>query len=139
MIRSQSRIVVSRCAMIRQVQPRRRRLSSTIISVFGSSALVASSRIKRLGLRTSARAICSRWRWPPEKFRPCSLTAALYPPRRLKQVAVDRGVDPCLDEPVRWNHLVPKSQVLANRALEQTDIGVDQLDGVDEDFARQLV
>ena len=69
MISSQSRIVVSRWAMIRQVQPRRRRLSSTIISVLGSSALVASSRIKRLGSRTRARAICSRWRWPPEKFR----------------------------------------------------------------------
>ncbi len=82
MISSQSRIVVSRWAMIRQVQPRRRRLSSTILSVLGSSALVASSRIRRLGSRTRALAICSRWRWPPEKFRPCSATAALYPPRR---------------------------------------------------------
>ncbi len=77
MISSQSRIVVSRWAMIKQVQPRRRRLSLTTRSVFGSSALEASSRITRLGSRARARAIWSRWRWPPEKFRACSATTAL--------------------------------------------------------------
>ncbi len=46
MISSQSRIVLRRCATIRQVQPRRRRLSSIRCSVTGSSALVASSRIR---------------------------------------------------------------------------------------------
>ena len=40
--------------MIRQVQPRRRRLSSTSASVTGSSALVASSRIKRAGFFSRA-------------------------------------------------------------------------------------
>ncbi len=60
MISSQSRMVLSRWAMIRQVQPRRRRWSSTMASVLGSSALVASSRTKRLGSRTSDRAISRR-------------------------------------------------------------------------------
>ncbi len=39
MISSQSRIVLRRCAMMMQVQPRRRRLSSIRVSVVGSSAL----------------------------------------------------------------------------------------------------
>ena len=138
MISSQSRIVVSRWAMIRQVQPRRRRLSSTI----------------RLGLRVErARGFVENQQarvahQGPGDLQPLALAAGKIPPLLadgravssppLQQVAVDRRVDPCLDEPVRGNRLVPERQILADRALEQTDLCVDQLDGVDEDLARQL-
>ena len=56
----------------------------------------------------------------------------------LQQVAVDRRVDRCLDKPVGRNHLVPERQVFADRAFEETDVRVDQLDGVDKNLARQL-
>ena len=101
MISSQSRIVVSRWAMIRQVQPRRRRLSSTIVSVLGSSALVASSRIKQAGVAHQG----------PGDLQPLALAAGEVPPLLgdgravaappLQQVAVDRRVEPGLDQPVR--------------------------------------
>jgi len=45
-----SRTVLSRCAMMMQVQPRRRRLSSMAFSVIGSSAAVASSITKNRGI-----------------------------------------------------------------------------------------
>ena len=54
-ISSQSRIVLSRCATIRHVQPRRRRCSSISRSVIGSSALVASSRIEHARVGRPAR------------------------------------------------------------------------------------
>ena len=43
-------------------------------SVVGSSALVASSRIRNDGSLTRARAISRRWRCPPEKLTPPSAT-----------------------------------------------------------------
>ena len=49
MISSASRMVLSRWATIRQVHPRRRRLSSIRLSVVGSRALVASSRTRSDG------------------------------------------------------------------------------------------
>ena len=82
MISSASRTVDSRCAMITQAQPRRRRLSAITCSVSGSSALVASSSTSRAGLGTRARASSSRCRWPPLKFRPPSSTRLWMPPAR---------------------------------------------------------
>src|SRR5207237_3689858 len=69
-ISSQSRIVLSRCATMRHVHPRRRRLSSICFSVIGSSALVASSSSRTRGWDASAGAICSRCRWLPLYLRP---------------------------------------------------------------------
>ena len=43
-------------------------------SVSLSTAEVASSRTKMEGSRTSARAIVSRWRWPPDSRTPRSPT-----------------------------------------------------------------
>ena len=46
----------------------RRRLDVTTASLSGSSALVASSRIRMRGSWISARAIASLWRCPPDRF-----------------------------------------------------------------------
>jgi hypothetical protein len=43
-------------------------------SVVASTDEVASSRIRMRGSASSARAIASRWRWPPERVRPRSPT-----------------------------------------------------------------
>ena len=43
-------------------------LALTIASLSGSSALVASSRIRMRGSTIRARAIASRWRWPPDRL-----------------------------------------------------------------------
>ncbi len=49
-------------------------------SVSGSSALVASSRISRVGRSDRALASSRRCRWPPLKLRPPSSTPLLRPP-----------------------------------------------------------
>jgi hypothetical protein len=46
-------------------------------SVVGSSAEVASSSRRIAGSRTIARAIATRWRWPPESRPPRSPTIVL--------------------------------------------------------------
>ena len=43
-------------------------LALTIASLSGSSALVASSRIRIRGSTMRARAIARRWRWPPDRL-----------------------------------------------------------------------
>ena len=49
-----------------------RRPSRMLASVVASTDAVASSRIRIRGSITSARAIASRWRWPPESVIPRS-------------------------------------------------------------------
>ncbi len=44
-------------------------------SVCASTDEVASSRIRIRGSASSARAIATRWRWPPESVRPRSPTS----------------------------------------------------------------
>ena len=56
-----------------------RRVSWIAASVGPSRALVASSRISTRGLASSARAIPTRWRSPPESFRPRSPTMVDMP------------------------------------------------------------
>ena len=56
MISSQSRIVLKRWAMMMQVQPRRRRLSSICFSLTASRTAVASSSTTTDGIDTNARA-----------------------------------------------------------------------------------
>ena len=53
--------IVRPCAM-------RSRLALTTASLSGSSALVASSRIRMRGSWMSARAIASRWLCPPDRL-----------------------------------------------------------------------
>ena len=56
------------------VRPRiaSRRPSRILASVVASTEAVASSRIRMRGSTTSARAIATRWRWPPESVIPRS-------------------------------------------------------------------
>ena len=49
-----------------------RRPSRIRASVVASTEAVASSRIRMRGSTASARAIASRWRWPPESVIPRS-------------------------------------------------------------------
>jgi hypothetical protein len=69
-------IVESRCAMRMVICVLRAEISRTVAvicsSVSESSAEVASSKIRRRGSRTSARAIDSRCFSPPESFMPRS-------------------------------------------------------------------
>ena len=88
--------------------------------------------------RTSARAICSRCRCPPEKFRPASRDSRAVAAPPLKQVAVNRRLHPGLGQPLHRHKIVPERQVVAHRSLEQADLRVDQLHRVDEDLARKL-
>mmetsp|Transcript_26181 Transcript_26181/g.75089 ORF Transcript_26181/g.75089 Transcript_26181/m.75089 type:complete len:116 (+) Transcript_26181:652-999(+) len=71
---SQSFTVVRRCAMINAVAPvflmRASSAACTIFSLAGSSAEVASSRMRICGCRIMARAIATRCRCPPDKVRP---------------------------------------------------------------------
>ena len=138
MISSQSRIVVSRWAMIRQVQPRRRRLSSTIASVFGIECARGLVENQEAGVAHQG----------PGDLQPLSLAAGEVPPLLaddraisappLEQVAVNRRIDAGLHQPLRRNHVVPERQVVAHRPLEQADLRINQLDRVDEDLAREL-
>ena len=56
------------------VRPRiaSRRPTRILASVVASTDAVASSRIRMRGSTTSARAIATRWRWPPESVMPRS-------------------------------------------------------------------
>src|SRR5712691_6913823 len=80
-IRSALRKVERRCAMtMTVVLPRSRsRTAQTARSLSWSSALVASSRINKVGLRNNARAKTSRWRSPPESRLPRSPTTVASP------------------------------------------------------------
>ena len=49
------------------------------VSVSESTDERASSMIRRSPSRTSARAIATRWRWPPESVMPRSPTSVSYP------------------------------------------------------------
>jgi len=74
-------IVESRWATAIVVRPRiaLSRVAWTNFSLSVSSALVASSRRRILGLRISARAIASRCFWPPLRSTPLEPTEVLNP------------------------------------------------------------
>ena len=76
MIRWHGRTADRRWAMISTVRPLAIsvKLPWMISSLSASSALVASSRMRTRGSVISARAIASRWRWPPDRFVPRSAT-----------------------------------------------------------------
>ena len=80
-ISSASAIVERRWAMITVVRSRiaSRRPSRICASVVASTDAVASSRIRMRGSTTSARAIATRWRWPPESVIPRSPITVSYP------------------------------------------------------------
>ena len=44
------------------------------------------------------------------------------------QVAVDRRVDSRLNQPMGGDAIVPQRQIVADRAVKQEDLGIDQLD-----------
>ena len=73
-MRSQSRTELSRWAIISTVMPRARSAFMKLRSASASSALVASSSRRMLGLWASERAISRRWAWPPLKLVPPSFT-----------------------------------------------------------------
>ena len=90
------RTVESRCATVMRVQRSLSRPAITRFSVELSSALVASSSSISVGLRSTARAIATRWRWPPDSEPPPSETTVSYAHRHLGDVVVQardlRGV-----------------------------------------------
>ena len=73
---SASAIVDSRCAITNVVRPDITSRSAALIacSVEASIELVASSSTRIRGSARSARAIASRWRWPPDSVSPRSPT-----------------------------------------------------------------
>ena len=62
--------------MMKVVRPAIASCSPDLIaaSVVASTEEVASSRIRIRGSASRARAIATRWRWPPERVRPRSPT-----------------------------------------------------------------
>ncbi|MGY3406340.1 hypothetical protein ACVWZV_002453 [Bradyrhizobium sp. GM5.1] len=78
------RMVERRWAITKVVRPfiTSSRAVFTLASVTASSALVASSRIRIGGSFSSARAIDSRWRSPPDSIRPRSPALVSKPPLR---------------------------------------------------------
>ncbi len=83
-MRSAARTVERRCATTRVVRSRMSRSSAsrTTPSASGSRALVASSRKRMRGSRTSARAIAMRWRCPPDSRAPRCPTTVSQPSGR---------------------------------------------------------
>ena len=73
---SASEIVDMRCAITNVVRPSITSASACLIalSVVASTLEVASSRISTRGAASSARAMATRWRWPPDRVRPRSPT-----------------------------------------------------------------
>mmetsp|Transcript_38426 Transcript_38426/g.118769 ORF Transcript_38426/g.118769 Transcript_38426/m.118769 type:complete len:220 (-) Transcript_38426:394-1053(-) len=85
-MQSQCRTVVSRCAIITTVRgllrfwsSRPRKVRTTSVSVFVSSADVASSARMISGSCSSTRAMATRCFSPPESFSPRSPTTVSYP------------------------------------------------------------
>ena len=76
MILSASRMVLRRCAIVITVRPFISRSSASMTSRSDSvsSAAVGSSRIRIGLLRTNARAMPIRCRWPPDSVSPRSPT-----------------------------------------------------------------
>mmetsp|Transcript_1607 Transcript_1607/g.2919 ORF Transcript_1607/g.2919 Transcript_1607/m.2919 type:complete len:100 (+) Transcript_1607:1517-1816(+) len=80
-MQSLSWIVTSRCAMVSTVRPFITLSSAccTTISLWRSSALVASSSSRILGFLMIARAMATRCFWPPLSWPPASPTCVWYP------------------------------------------------------------
>ena len=58
------------------------------LSVVASTLEVASSRIRMRGSASRARAIATRWRWPPESVCPRSPTSVSSPSGRSSSTSV---------------------------------------------------
>ena len=140
MISSQSRMVLSRWAMMRQVQPRRRSARSIRSSVTGSRALVASSRMTMRGFDGEG----------PGDLQPLALAAAEVgaalgdrtgeavpaarehvcarrrPPRRCRTRASGSG-------------RVPHGQVVQPGALEEVDVLAHARDRAHHDVPGDLL
>ena len=139
MISSQSRMVLSRWATIRQVQPRRRRLSST--------ALLGRRDPGRWWPRPAPACVgCQRQR--PGDLQPLALAAAEVAAALLDRAAVaagagddvlvDAGVPGRLDQVGVGDGGVPQGQVVAHGALEQADVLVHHRQRADQRAARGM-
>ena len=139
MISSQSRIVVSRWAMIRQVQPRGAGCRRRSFRSSGQARLWLRRESRGWDRATRARAICSRWRWPPEKFRPCSLTIASVAATALQ---AGRGGSPRRPPPGPAGRREPsRPRASSSRGLSLRRGRCRQSTsptGVDKDLVRQI-
>ena len=92
-ISSASAIVDSRCAITNVVRPSitSARADLMRLSVVASTLEVASSRIRMRGSASSARAIATRWRWPPLRVRPRSPTSVSRPSGRSSSELAQAG------------------------------------------------
>lgn len=78
-MRSKSRIDASLCATTMHALSESSNAVMTCRSVSLSRALVGSSISRKSGLPTTARAMATFCRWPPDRFMPRSLTMASKP------------------------------------------------------------
>ena len=92
MISSQSRIVLRRWAMMMQVQPRRRRLSSIAFSVIGSSAPVASSSTSTDGLADQRAGDLDALALAAAEIGAALVDMAIVVAGAGRDIVVDRGV-----------------------------------------------
>ena len=110
-MRSASRMVLRRWAMTMRVAFIAAMLAPTVAWVRLSSALVASSKKIRRGRLTRARAIITRWRWPPEIWPPPSITKRVEAHRHGGDVGLEAG------QPDRFDDLVARQRRAAGDVL----------------------
>ncbi len=124
--------------MIRQVQPRRRSCSSIRCSVVGSSALVASSRIRIGGIGDQGASDLEAL-----ALAAAEVSAALLHRRAVAPVAglddvVDRGVLGGAGHARHRDGRVPHRDVVADGAAEEEDVLIDRRHRVDDQALRKL-
>ena len=122
------------------VRPRAALISAcwTSCSDTESRCEVASSSTRMPGLRTIARAIAMRWRWPPETIAPRSPTSVSSPSGSEATIsarlaaAIARSSAPSVDVLPAVEH------VLAQRAVEEERVLLDQRDRAMPALRREL-
>ena len=120
----------SRCARIKVVRPcARRSIACWITASFSASTEdSASSRIRIGESRSSARAIASRWRWPPDRLTPRSPMTVRYPRGNCRMnswALASRAA--CFQLGLRGVRLA-EPQILFDRAVEQVGVLVHDRD-----------
>ena len=118
-IRVDHAIQLMRHRQDRSAVPSRSRVERIPASAIGSSAEVASSRIKIAGLRTSARASAIRWRCPPDRPAAALARRRVVSLRQLQDGVMNFGGPGGRFDFLIGRGGVAQADVLPNRNVEQ--------------------
>ncbi len=126
MISSQSRIVVSRWAMIRHVQPA---TSQVVVNdPFGLRIQSAGGLVEnqQAGITHQGAGNLESLSLSAGEISRLLGHVGVVAATTLEQVAMNGRIDASLHQAVRVHRLVPERQVVADRTLEEVDFGIDQ-------------